>query len=119
MRGKEITEAGMNWNTSIVDRFRAIVAILPGQDAMQVPEGRMWTYEQLDRWSNQVAGALVQRMEQDRDPVAILLPTGPELIAAILGTLKTGRPYVAMTPDQPTERLRKLVDSTKPQVIIA
>ena len=41
--------------------------------------------------------------------MALLLPPGPELIAAVLGVLAAGKAYVALDPAHPAERNRRVL----------
>ena len=51
-------------------------------------------------------------------PVALFFQRSPEMIAAILGTLKAGAAYVPLDPDAPAERLRMILADTRPRVLV-
>lgn len=93
---------------SLVDRFtkqvrrhRDCVALVDGTQRL--------TYGDLDRWSNGVADEIAGSAGAGRDPVALLVEQGAGYAAAVLGALKTGRPYVALETSDPAVRLRTFV----------
>jgi amino acid adenylation domain-containing protein len=63
--------------------------------------GETWTYERLDRESNGVASALRELGVRPRDRVGLLLPKGPEALAAVYGILKSGAAFVPLDPLDP------------------
>jgi amino acid adenylation domain-containing protein len=97
--------------------FRARAAERP--DAIALEYGsRTTSYAELDRRSDEVARMLRRRGVRAGDRVAIFLPRGPALIAAMLGVLKAGAGYVPVDLDCPVLRLRHIVADTGARVII-
>ena len=92
-----------------VARHRDCVALSDG--------GRAISYGELDEWSNGVARAIVAAAPGSQ-PIAILLEQGAGYAAAVLGTLKTGRPYVPLDPRDPAARLRRFVDGCEAVAVI-
>ena len=88
---------------SIADRFHQIVDRDPGHLAVQSYEG-MLTYGELDRRANQIARAILESDDPDGEPVGLLFGHDGSMAAAILGVLKTGRPYVPLDPRYPRAR---------------
>ncbi len=84
-----------------VDRTPDAVAMLAGDHEL--------TYRELDERANQVANALLANGIGRGDRVAVRLPRGPELIAALLGVLKSGAAYVPLDPALPAARVDLLV----------
>lgn len=62
------------------------------------------TYGELDLASNGVARALIAAGVRRGDRVAILLPKGLEMVAAVYGAMKTGAAYVPLDPLAPAVR---------------
>jgi amino acid adenylation domain-containing protein len=93
-----------------VTRHRDCVAI--------VDSGRALTYRELDAWSNGIAHAILERAPAARDPVALVVSQGAAYSAAVLGVLKTGRPYVPLDPHEPPARLAGFLDACAPTVVI-
>lgn len=64
-----------------------------------------WTYRDLNRAANHLAHRLRSRGIGRGDRVGVLLPRGVELLASLLGILKTGAAYVPLDGTYPRERL--------------
>jgi amino acid adenylation domain-containing protein len=82
---------------SLVDRFEAVVRRLPSKTAVAAPNGTLG-YRELDGRANGIGHAVLAAAGVSRRPVAILMPHGAGQVAAILGALKAGRPYVGLDP---------------------
>ena len=63
------------------------------------------SYASLDRWITQIAYHLQQEGAEPEQTVVLALESGPELIAAVLGTLKAGCAFLAFDMAYPAERL--------------
>jgi nonribosomal peptide synthetase DhbF len=70
-----------------------------------VQRGSRWTYRQLDAEANRIAHALIGLGARQGVRVAVHLPRGPQLVAALLGAWKAGCAYVPLDPDYPSNRL--------------
>ncbi|HEX7309437.1 amino acid adenylation domain-containing protein, partial [Lentzea sp.] len=95
----------VNTDECVHEIFTRHACATPDATALIHEHGRT-TYAELDAHSNRLArhvdapeGALV----------AICLPRGPQLVAAVLAVLKLGAAYVLLDPDHPAERLAALV----------
>ncbi|MGW6447414.1 amino acid adenylation domain-containing protein [Lentzea sp. NPDC055074] len=86
----------------------------PDATALIHESGRT-TYAELDARANRLA----RYVDADRGAlVAICLPRGPELVAAVLAVLKLGAAYVLLDPDHPVERLAALVEQAGPAATV-
>ncbi len=80
--------------------------------------GRSWTYRQLDERADQVAHRLAGLGVGPGSLVAVCAERSFELVAGLLGTLKTGAAYVPLDPGYPPDRLAfMLADSGAPVVL--
>jgi len=77
-----------------------------------------FTYEQLDRLSNQFAHHLQSLGVGLETLVGICLQRSPEMVVAALAVLKAGGAYVPLDPDYPVERLRFMLDDARVPVLI-
>ena len=103
---------------SIVDRFGEQVARHRNCVAV-VDRGRAFTYGALDGWANGIMHAITERADTRTEPVALVVAQGVGYAAAVLGTLKSGCPYVPLEPTDPSLRLRELVVECGAHVVLA
>src|ERR1043166_9255888 len=115
--GVFIPFANEELNQSIPERFETIVALYPDRVAFSDGQQRI-TYAELNRKANQIARAILTRRSREPEAVILVFQPGLEIIAAILGTLKAGKYYIVLDASQPEERLRRIVGSSRPGVII-
>ncbi|MCG0056543.1 AMP-binding protein, partial [Escherichia coli] len=50
--------------------------------------------------------------------VALALPRSPEMVASMLGVLKTGAAYLPLDPEFPADRISYMLEDAKPSCII-
>ena len=102
---------------SIPARFAAQARRYP--DRLAVKSGLdTWTYAELDRKANRVAGAVVAALGERPEPVGVLLEQGALLVAAILGVLKAGKIYVPLDPAFPEARLAQMLEDAGVRVVV-
>ncbi len=89
-------------------QFEAHAAATPDAVAV-VHAGRRVTYAELDARANRFARFLVARGHGRGAKVGVCLDYTPDLLVAILGTLKAGAAYVPFDPAYPAARLRLLL----------
>ena len=94
----------------------AVFARIAAQHSQSIAvktNGTEWTYAELDQRSDALAASVLDRVEDDSKPIALLMEHGPHLISAILAALKAGKIYVVLDPKVQRERLSAtLLDST-------
>lgn len=84
-------------------RFEQQVRLYPRRVAVK-SRSREITYVGLNRQANRIARAILELCGRGDAPVALLTEKDPTHFAAILGVLKSGRPYVPLAPLHPRER---------------
>ncbi len=116
------TERDYPRDSSIAQVFRDQVVRTPDAAAL-VAEGTSLTYRELDTRSDAFAAWLTTEYSshvatENGLRVAISMERAPELIVAILGTLKAGGMYVPIDPEYPQARLALLLDDARPQLLL-
>jgi amino acid adenylation domain-containing protein len=87
--------------------------------AAVVMHGARLTYAELEVSSNRLAHTLKAAGCEQGDRVGLLLPKSPLAVVSIVGTLKADCTYVPLDPSSPAPRVRKIVESADPRVILA
>lgn len=77
-----------------------------------------WSYLDLDRRSDRVAHALMARGIGPGALVAVVMHNSADLVATLLGVLKTGAGYVPLSSDDPPERIGGIIASSRAKVVI-
>ena len=83
-----------------------------------VEAGRPTTFAELDQRANHIAHALVARSLPADAPVGVHLTRSVDTVAAILGILKAGLPYVPLDLAQPSARLHRLVANSGCRLVL-
>ena len=107
-----------NWsNLCLHQLFEKQSESSPGCVAL-VHGGIELTYDELNRRANRLAHYLRSCGVGPEARVAICLERSPDLIVAIIGTLKAGAGYVPLETRWPEERLGFLLADSRPSVLI-
>ncbi|SHL04117.1 non-ribosomal peptide synthetase [Flavobacterium chilense] len=78
-----------------------------------------YTYAELSTFSGQISAFLDATYGQnDKSPIAVLLDRSSDMVAVLLGILKSGRSYIPFDPTFPKERLNYIVENSQAQIII-
>lgn len=103
--GATVNEAGRltkpdaeSSSLSIPGRFHRVVSCHRDRTAVRTSDAQ-WTYAELDERSTSLACEILNRVGTAYPVVGLLLEHGTALVAAILGTLKAGRIYLALDPN--------------------
>ncbi len=102
---------------SIPERFEKIVRQYPDRLAVKMG-ARALTYAALNQAANRIARAILEKRGQGSEPIALLFEHGVEVIAAIFGTLKSGKFYVALDPSFPRERNAYILQDSGADLIV-
>ena len=76
------------------------------------------TYKLLNEKANQLANYLLQQGISVEDHVAIWLKPRAEMLISILAILKAGGAYVPIDANNPSERIKHLLQDSQPKIII-
>ncbi|MDL4820043.1 non-ribosomal peptide synthetase [Actinomadura opuntiae] len=99
------------------EAFAAQAAATP--DATALCDGdREWGYAELEERSARLGSTLCGRGVGRGDLVAVLLDRSAELIAALLGVLRSGAAYLPLSPQDPPDRLAFLLKDARPALVV-
>jgi amino acid adenylation domain-containing protein len=103
--------------TTVHQLFEERTAASPSAIAFESGE-RRWTYEELDRLANALSRRLRAHQVGAETPVVLLMDRSPELVLAMLATLKAGGAYIPLDPANPPDRLQAIVTDTNAEVVL-
>ena len=105
-------------SVSLHDLFEETVAQTPRRTALVGDRTGPVSYAQLAEAAACVAARLASAGVGRGAFVGIMMDRGADLIAAILGVLRTGAAYVPLDPHFPQPRLQQILDDCRPAVVI-
>ena len=92
---------------SVGDRFEGQARAYPDRVAVKLP-GRSVRYAELDRQASRIGRAVLSACPSG-EPVAIFMEKDASNLAAILGVLKAGAPYVPLAVSHPRARIEQIL----------
>ncbi len=102
---------------SIPARFEGQVLLRPSAVGIRTRE-RCLTYEQLNCAANRLAAALLDRLGDVEEPVALLFDQGADAVIAILGVLKAGKFYLPLNTSYPSSRTAEQFERSNARLIV-
>ncbi|MFF5505585.1 amino acid adenylation domain-containing protein [Streptomyces roseolus] len=99
-------------------RFEEWAATTPDAPALRWDDGRL-TYAELNRRADAVARVLIGRSLGPEDVVAVVAPRDPDVVAALLGVLKSGAAYLPIDGTWPLERRRRVIADAGARLLLA
>ncbi|NEB79981.1 amino acid adenylation domain-containing protein, partial [Streptomyces sp. SID14478] len=102
---------------TVPELFENQVARTPDAPAL-VCDGRTLTYRELDDRANAVAWELLRRGAGPEDLVVLALPRTEDLVAGLLGILKSGAGYLPLDPQYLGGRARSVLSEARPRFAV-
>ncbi|BCG96507.1 AMP-binding protein [Mesorhizobium sp. 131-2-1] len=92
-------------------RYATQVAI--GGDRQQ------WTYAEVERRTNQLARAILERTQPGRGCVAYLVDHSPDMVICALAVLKAAKAFLCIHPGMPLAAQRDILSDAAPDLLLA
>ncbi|WP_330261289.1 non-ribosomal peptide synthetase [Streptomyces sp. NBC_00539] len=108
------TDEGADAPTDLLARL----ALAPAARTAVVAGDRELTFAALRAEAMRIAGRLAARGIGPESVVALCLPRGASLVAALIGTLTAGAAYLPVDPKLPAERRRYLVEDSGADLVV-
>lgn len=89
----------------------------PGNVALRTAH-TAYTYAEMNGFANSIGEEILSASGQGLAQAAILQPTGPEMIFALLASLKAHKAYVPLDPKFPKERLQFMLEDAEAVVLL-
>jgi acyl-coenzyme A synthetase/AMP-(fatty) acid ligase/thioesterase domain-containing protein/acyl carrier protein len=104
-------------DADISECYRAIVAKQPHVDALRTTH-RVYSYADIDRWSDALAARLIELNSATDKPVAIVTFDSTLLAPAIFGALKAGHFFLTIDASDPEERMQTILKAADVKLCI-
>ncbi|KAA3661228.1 MAG: amino acid adenylation domain-containing protein, partial [Chloroflexi bacterium] len=104
--------------TAVHHRIETHAAQQPDAIAVTFADQKL-SYKDLNKRANQLAHHLIKQNITPGDIVGICLNRSPEMIIAVLATLKAGAAYLPLDPTYPEKRLAFMIEDAKPKAILS
>lgn len=105
------------FDRSIPFTFGEIVSQYPDRLAVRSGDGD-YTYQQLNRSANRIARFIKDFTEKAEQPIPLLLHKNHQLMAAMLGILKSGNIYVPLAPSDPPARIVSILEDCGASLVL-
>ncbi|MEH7625710.1 non-ribosomal peptide synthetase DhbF [Bacillus subtilis] len=102
---------------SLQDMFEKQAVLTPERIALMCDDIQV-NYHKLNEEANRLARLLIEKGIGPEQFVALALPRSPEMVASMLGVLKTGAAYLPLDPEFPADRISYMLEDAKPSCII-
>jgi amino acid adenylation domain-containing protein len=115
-----------DWNATSAEYSKELTIVEAFKDqARRTPEVialresvRALTYRELDRRTDQVARALIEKGVRPEMPVGIYMKRSIDATVALLGILKVGSPYVPLEISHPKHRVHLLITTCDCRIVL-
>ncbi len=81
-------------------------------------DAQQYTYRQLNARANRIAGLLRSRGAGPEVLVAVCLDRTPDMVAGVLGILKSGGAYLPLDPEYPRDRLAYILEDSRAPLLL-
>ncbi|MED4557647.1 non-ribosomal peptide synthetase DhbF [Bacillus subtilis] len=102
---------------SLQDMFEKQAVLTPERIVLMCDDIQV-NYRKLNEEANRLARLLIEKGIGPEQFVALALPRSPEMVASMLGVLKTGAAYLPLDPEFPADRISYMLEDAKPSCII-
>ncbi|MGZ8531942.1 MAG: non-ribosomal peptide synthetase [Candidatus Binatia bacterium] len=93
---------------TIPDRFESMVGLYRKKLAIQT-QNRLSDYDSLNRYANRIARLILNRRDPKSEPMALLLADVIDIVAAMLGVLKSGKFFVVLDSSFPANKIERIL----------
>ena len=111
------TEVSLKYASCVHERISELAREYPDRCAL-VFHGREYTSGELERLSDALAEELLERGIGKGDIAALMCRRSPYMIIAMLAVMKTGAAYMPLSPDQPEERLKYMLEDSGAKLVL-
>lgn len=107
------------YHYNLASRFEHVASQQSDRIALWFNHNQQITYAELNKQANRIARLLFDRGAKKASVVCISGEKSPGTFATMLACLKIGCIYAILDPASPVERLRKILNTCRPKLLIA
>lgn len=111
------TEVSPPVHTTVTQWLSHGMSVTPDAPAIRFEKSGL-THGELDALGNRIADALTRSGVQPGDRVGLCLNRSIEMVAAVIGILRSGAAYVPLDPDYPAERLAMMQEDASLRMLL-
>lgn len=100
-------------------RFQEVASRRGDHTAIWFHHDHRITYAELNQHANRIARLLIDHGAKRGDVVCLSGEKSPNTFASMIASLKIGCTYAILDPDSPVERLRKILSTCRPKLLLA
>ncbi|MEZ5891698.1 MAG: AMP-binding protein [Parvularculaceae bacterium] len=105
-------------NANFFADLRAAYAAAPDRPFLSLPDGRVFTYGEIDALSARMAGALLAAGAKPGDRIAVQVEKSPENVALYLGAMRAGLVYVPLNTAYTAAEISYFLGDAAPSVFV-
>ena len=100
-------------------RFQEVASQHGDRTAIWFSENNQITYAELNQTANRIARFMIERGAKKGDVVCLSGEKSSNTFASVIASLKLGCIYSILHPDSPPERLRKILSTCRPKLLLS
>lgn len=98
--------------------FQQVVNTCHNRIALSYSDGKTFSYQEINQFSNQIAHFLLDLGIKKGQVIALFNDKSALALASMLACLKLGIIYTNLDPNNPWERLQRIIETCQPSLII-
>ncbi|MCS5570868.1 MAG: AMP-binding protein, partial [Pseudomonadales bacterium] len=105
-------------NPNLFARFKIVFDAHAAEACMRLPDGTVWTFDDLQRATGRMAAALREEGVGPGDRVVVQVSKTPDAIALYLATLQVGGVYVPLNTDYTGSEVAYFLRDADPSLFV-
>ena len=105
-------------NEGVINKiFENVASQNPDKTILYAEDGEL-TCDELNRKANRIANALIKRGVELEDRIMFMMRRNSDLIAAVLGIVKSGAAFIPIDPNYPKNRINQILEDSDSKFVI-
>ena len=105
-------------NEGVINKiFENVASQNPDKTILYAEDGEL-TCDELNRKANRIANALIKKGVELEDRIMFMMRRNSDLIAAVLGIVKSGAAFIPIDPNYPKNRINQILEDSDSKFVI-